>query len=103
MKTLTSTQVQEIASQIAQRWEFIDYGSYYNCIDTKTGQRSNNGGDYNFSHYNFHNMVEVLFLSSVGEKYNYFDWQLNGVSESNERKGYIFNLCREIVDILKHK
>ena len=62
---ITNGQVKQMASEISKRWKFENHGSYYNCIDTKTGQRSNDGGAKNFAHYNFTNAIECAYLMCI--------------------------------------
>lgn len=97
---ITVAQVKEIAKEISTRWTFVNHGSYYNCIDTKTGERSNDGGDGNFASYNFICRVETLYLKMIGKDYSYFDWQSQGVDETNERKNYIFSIRDKVVELL---
>lgn len=97
---ITNGQVKKIATQISKRWKFVNYGTYYNCIDTKTGQQSVMGGDKNFAHYHFKNAVESAYLKLIGEDYTYFDWARHGVHETNDRKGYVFCICNKIEELL---
>lgn len=100
MKTITNRQVKEIAKEVSKRWRFVNHDSYYNCIDTKTGQQSNQGGDYNFASYHFMNKVEAMYLNFINENALYFDWQTNGVKETNERKSYVFRIENKVVELL---
>jgi len=100
MKKISLKQVKQIASEISKRWKFVKHSSYYNCIDTKTGQESNVGGDYNFASYHFNNAVEAMYLSMIGENALYLDWSTVGVKESEERKSYIYKIRKEIVRLL---
>ena len=100
VKELTDNQIKDIAKSISKRWEFENHHTHYNCIDTKTGKHSNNGGDKNFASYFFNNSVQRHWLECIGEKPSYFDWQLHGVNETNQRQSYQFELQRRIVEIL---
>lgn len=97
---ITNGQVKQMASEISKRWKFENHGSYYNCIDTKTGQRSNDGGAKNFAHYNFTNAVECAYLKLIGENYTYLDWQKHGVTETNDRRSYIMCISCQIEKLL---
>jgi hypothetical protein len=97
---ITNSQIQQIANEISKRWKFENFGSYYNCIDTKTGQESNQGGAGNFASYHFNNAVESLYLNLIGEDNLYFDWQKHGVKETNDRKDYVKCIAYEIEHIL---
>lgn len=99
-KQITNAQVKQIAVEISKRWKFKNFGSYYNCIDTKTGQESNRGGDKNFAHYYFTNAVEFAYLKLIGEDYTYFDWQRHGVQETNDRKHYASCIAWKIEELL---
>ena len=100
MKTITVGQVKQIASEISKRWQFVNHSSYYNCIDTKTGQCSNQGGKYNFASYHFLNRVESMYLQLIGETALYFDWQSCGVENVNNRKNYVCRIKDEVVKLL---
>lgn len=97
---ITKGQVKQIAAEISKRWKFENHGTYYNCIDTKTGQRSNDGGDKNFAHYYFSNAVECAYLKLISEDYSYFDWQKHGVAETEDRKSYAMCIACEIEKLL---
>ena len=100
IKTLTEAQISAIAVNVSDRWQFTNYGSYYNITDTKTGQRSNDGGDRNFASYNLHNSITSLYLKAIGETYSYLDWQVNGVAFTNEIQAYLFRINLSVVKIL---
>jgi hypothetical protein len=97
---ITLGQVKQIALEVSKRWKFVNHGSYYNCVDTKTKQSSNQGGNYNFASYNFWCKVELMYLAFIGENSLYFDWQLNGVDVSNNRKIYVYKITEEVVKML---
>lgn len=100
-KQITIGQVKKIASEVSKRWKFVNHNSYYNCIDTKTGQKSNDGGDYNFASYYFDYKVECLYLEMIGENYNYLkDWQTYGVKETQERQRYMYKIQMEVIKLL---
>ena len=100
VQQITDEQVNQIALEIGTRWNLINRGSYYNVIDTKTGQSSIAGGDKNFASYNMLCKIEMMYLQMIGENALYFDWQSNGVEASNTRKNYVFNITDEVVKIL---
>jgi hypothetical protein len=100
MKTITNSQLKEFAKEISKRWKFINYHCYYNCIDTKTGEESNRGGDKNFAYYNFRNAVQSMYLKSIGEDYSYFDWQKYGVAHQNKVESYCFKINAGIIELL---
>lgn len=97
-KQLTVGQVKLIAKDVAKRWKFVNRGSYYNCIDTQTGQQSILGGKYNFASYYFHNRVERMYVEMVGEDLRYTNSCSN--SEKIERQSYLFKIQREVIKIL---
>lgn len=99
-KQISNGQVKQIAAEISKRWKFENHGTYYNCIDTKTGQRSNDGGDKNFAHYYFSNAVERAYLKLIGEDYSYFDYQKHGVAKTEDRKSYTMCIACEIERLL---
>ncbi len=100
VKRISNGQVKEIANQISKRWKFDNHNSYFNCIDVETGQRSNDGGDYNFASKRFNDRVESLYLNMIGENSLYFQWSEVGVTESNERKTYLMKIQYKVVFLL---
>jgi len=99
-KRITNGQVKQIAETISKRWKFVNHGSYYNCIDTKTRQSSNQGGDYNFATLYFHHAVESEYLKLIGEQTSYLDWQMYGVPATTDRKTYIFCIEWKVIELL---
>lgn len=100
VKQITKGQVKQIALEISKRWNLVNRNSYYNVIDTKTGQSSIAGGDKNFSSYYMDCKIEFMYLQMIGETALYFDWQTNGVDISNNRKNYVFKIKDEVVRLL---
>ena len=100
MKRITNGQVKQISAEIAKRWKFKNHGSYYTCTDTKTGQKSNEGGKYNFASYHFHFKVQEMYLKLIGENPTYMDWNSQGVKEVEERKYYVLRIKNRIVELL---
>ena len=100
VKQITKGQVKQIAREISKRWNIINKNSYYNVIDTKTGQSSIEAGDKNFSSYYMYCNIEFMYLKMIGENSLYFDWQSTGVDISNNRKNYIFKIKDEVVRLL---
>lgn len=97
VKQITIGQVKKMALEISKRWGFVNHGTYYNCIDTKTGQQSTMGGDRNLASYHFECEVERLYLELIGENNLYFNWQSVGVNVSEARKNYVWKIKDEIV------
>ena len=97
---ITVGQVKQITLDVSKRWEFKNHNSYYNCIDNKTGQQSNDGGNYNFAHYHFQNFVEYKYLQMINKNSLYLDWQTVGVDNSNSRKTYIKEIQYKVVELL---
>ena len=100
VKQITKGQVKQIAAEISKRWNLVNRNSYYNVIDTKTGICSIEGGDKNFSSYYMYCKIEYLYLQMIGENALYFDWKINGVDTSNNRKNYVFKIKDEVVRLL---
>jgi len=98
MKTITIGQVKEIAKTISKRWKFVNRGSYYNCIDTKTGQQSIQGGDYNFASYWFKNKVEDMYLAMIGEDTRYT--RSCSERDKRERRQYLYRIQNEVIRLL---
>lgn len=99
-KRITQGQVKQIALEISKRWKFVNYGNYYNCIDTKTNQQSISGGDYNFASYHFQNKIESQYLKLINENSLYFDWSQAGVKVTEERKMYLLKVRYKVIHIL---
>ena len=97
---LNDEQVNQIAAKVGERFTIENYGTYYNVTDTDTGERSNDGGDYNFATFNMYKTVETLYLSAIGQTHLYFDYQTSGVKQAKHRRGYVMMLKREVVRIL---
>jgi len=100
VKQITKGKVKQIALEISKRWNLVNRNSYYNVIDTKTGQSSIEGGNINFSSYYMYCKIEFMYLQMIGENALYFDWQTNGVDISNNRKNYVFKIKDEVVRLL---
>lgn len=98
--TITLGQVKQIAKRASVRFKFYNHGTWFNCIDTQTGQNSSEGGDYNFASYNFKNFVEHEYLQMIGEDALYFDWFTVGVSVSEERKSYVLKIKNKVINLL---
>ena len=98
MKRITIGQVKVIAKEISKRWQFVNHGSYYNCIDKKTGQESNHGGDYNFASYWFKNKVEDMYLHMIAEDTRY----TRSCTEKDKRQRwlYLYKIQKEVVRLL---
>lgn len=98
--TITPEQIEQISNTIGKRWTLENFGNYYNIIDTKTGQHSNNGGDYNFASYHMKNAIETAYLNLIGKNSLYLDWQTSGVDETNKRKSYISCIVWKVEELL---
>ena len=100
IKRITKGQVKQIALEISKRWNIVNHNTYYNVIDTKTGQSSIEGGNKNFSSYYMYCKIESMYLQMIAENAWYFDWQINGVDISHNRRTYVFKIKDEVVKLL---
>ncbi len=87
-KQITLGQVKQIALEVSQKYEIVNRGNYYNIIDKKTRQCSIEGGDKNLVSHTLFCIVQSAYLKLINENALYFDWQMNGVGVTNDRKNY---------------
>lgn len=97
---VTIGQVKQIAKLVSEKFEFVNHGSYYNIINKKTRQCSNQGGRNNLVYGHFCNLVEFEYLNMICENGLFFDWQIHGVDISNERKSYVYRIQYKVVELL---
>ena len=101
MKTqITIGEVKKIASLVSKKYELVNRDIYYNIIDKKTRQSSIEGGDKNLVSSHLYQLVEFEYLKIIGENGLFFDWQVNGVNTTLERKSYVFKIKNKIVELL---
>jgi hypothetical protein len=97
---ITLGQVKQIALEVSKSYELINRGTYFNCIDRKTRQSSLEGGRSNLVYAHLCGVVRSMYLSFIESDGNYFDWQLFGVQESNNRKEYLMKVEQKVVELL---
>jgi hypothetical protein len=93
-------QVKQIALEVSKKYDLVNHGTHYNIINKKTRQSSNQGGDQNLTSYDFYCLIEFQYLKLINEKSQYFDWQMNGVGVTNDRRNYTFKIKEKVVEIL---
>ena len=97
---ITLGQVKQIALEVSQKYEIVNRGNYYNVIDKKTRQCSIEGGDKNLVSHTLFCIVQSAYLKLINENALYFDWQINGVGVTNDRRNYTFKIKDKVVEIL---